>query len=456
MLRGIHGTHPEARPPRPRQGIMSESEYRAHLAERGLYYSRRFARQYADYVRGAPSARRRERYNRVWRNKFINAPLLALGASILTKQGYKYLPSFKPHKVRDIEGMPLDKDDVVYKGQMKALPAPKPKSKPKKVKTISSQPVKKTRGVTYKKMQSSKKQYRRRRPRKSVKKASNAKLSTEVKQIKKSLSKMKKLDDATIGSLTVRLNAGTDLNSSALNQQGSKSWSILSTDQIEADVINKLKFFDPSNPGTLITANAAAGTFQRNILIDYASMTIHFKNNYQVECELDVYLCRVKDDTDQTVIDAWDAGVPDGSNLPDKNALHQFPTDYNVVNDLYQLKKLKTVKLQAGESCSVSHYEKDIEYDPSTVDTHALSYQREYKSFQFLATVRGLMSHDTTLFEEGIQRAALDVEVRQVYKVKYSAGTNIAYIDVTNTYDTPTNNFVSSNKPANSNQSYSR
>lgn len=281
---------------------------------------------------------------------------------------------------------------------------------------------------------------------------SNKKLSKDVKVMKAKLVRLKKMDDATTGTATVRFNS-TRRMLNAVNKQQAQNYSLNSTEDLEL-VLSKLKYFDPTNPEDLITASAADGTYQRNMLIDYASITVLFRNNYITPLELDIYYCKCKDDTDQTVISAWDAGVPDGSNLTDRTDLNQYPSDYNVVKDLYKLDKIKEVILEPGNECSVSHNETMIEYDPATVDIHALSHQKEYKCGFFLAIAKGVIGHDPTTDSQGRVQIGLDIEVRKVYRVKYSAGINISYTDVDNDYDAILLDAIVSNKPVAFNQNY--
>lgn len=284
-------------------------------------------------------------------------------------------------------------------------------------------------------------------------KASQRAVTSEISQIKGKLRKLKKLDDATTGTLTYRVGLAYAL-SSARNKQFAAAYAANDTTQIEQALANT-KYFNPATPGTLTTASSVAGTYQRNMLIDYSSLTLNIRNNYQVPCEIDVYLCTVKDDTNQGPVSAWNAAVPDGSNLTDSTDLNQYPTDYNTYNDLWKTKKLMSKLLQSGQQITVSHSTSDFEYDSATVDTHGLVYQKEYKCFAIMVVLKGVLAHDTVLDEQCINPAGLDIEQKRVMKVKYSAGINISYSQVVNTYDTITNTSVVANKPVSDNQSYS-
>lgn len=311
-------------------------------------------------------------------------------------------------------------------------------------------------GGMYKARQSSRRQSAKSKPSAKVQvkiTPSRRKSRSGVKDCKKAIRKLQKQTDASTGTMVFRQhNASAIISSANLTNQG--LYGCLSTASIESALSN-LKYYDPSTPGTLITASASSGTYQRNFLIEQAYMSLDIRNNYQSDVRVLVYLCKVKDDTDQTALQAWTAGIADGGNATAITQPNQYPTDYNLVKDLYSLKRLKDVQLRAGQHCSVSHCERNIEYDSSTVDTHNLSYQKEYKAFQFLVVVQGVIAHDGSLSQYGLIGAGVDIENKLRYKVVYNAGVNIDYIHLDNNLQTFTNGAVQSNKPANTNQGWS-
>lgn len=294
----------------------------------------------------------------------------------------------------------------------------------------------------------------RRSPRSAKRcKALNKKeVSKQICHIKKSLKTMKQHDDATTGTLTYR-----DLVSSRLlsaeNRQNVISLDGSAVDDIELSLAN-LKFFDPSTPGTLITANGSTGTYQRNYLFDSISSKIVVRNNYQSDASVKIYLCKPKDDTSQSPYDAWGSGLADGGNADAITALNQYPTDYDLLNDLWSLKVVSNSVLSPGQTISCSNTESGVEYDPSIVDTHSLDYQKEYKAFTWLVVLMGTLGHDVSLDDQSIMQAGLDILVYKTLKVKYAAGVNIKYIHLAQTLDV-TANPVQSHQPVPNNVPYS-
>lgn len=283
----------------------------------------------------------------------------------------------------------------------------------------------------------------------------NKKLTRDVNQLRGKVIKLKQMDDATTGSLTYRDNYTTQIDSSANKQVTSDVFRINDLTAIET-VLAQTKYFNPLIPGTLTVGSSVAGTYQRNILIESASIKLKLKNNYQTRCKVIVYLCKVKDDTSIAPGTLWHNAVPDGSNLTNSTDLNQYPSDYNIVKDIYTLKKLKDCELQPGQICMVSHSTSSYNYDSATTDSHNLAYQKEYKASFLMVVLKGCLAHDSVESDEqGITQASLDCEANVVYKVKYSAGINLSYTHVINDYNTPTTGFVVSNKPISGQQAYS-
>ncbi len=175
----------------------------------------------------------------------------------------------------------------------------------------------------------------------------------------------------------------------------------------------------------------------------------------QSDCNLKVYLCKAKDDTSITPSSAWSSGLADSGNVSAITQLNQFPSDTDLFNDLWSSKVAGNFTLSPGQTASVSHTVKNVEYDPSLVDTHNLTYQKEYKAFTWMFVVSGVLSHDTTLNEQGMAACGVDFSHHVSTVISYDAGTNIKYVHVVENLDTPTNGFVQSHQPVPDNISYS-
>lgn len=292
------------------------------------------------------------------------------------------------------------------------------------------------------------------KPRRKTCKGISGKTGQKICQIENQIKQLKYSENASLGTMTWRnIQRGSLLP--ATNKQASvnKTGYSVST---QGSMLQYLKYFDPNNPGTLLVADGDAGTYQRKFLIKSQSAHIEFRNNYQQDIRVKVYLCKPKDDTSVSTIAAWQAGILDGSNATDENDINQYPTDYSVFNSLWHSKVVGKFDLCPGQSAKVSHTEKNVEYNPAVVDTHALSYQKEYKNFQFLIVAEGLLGHDPiTPFEVGLSKCGIDWIMRQTAIISYDAGENLKFLVLDNELVTPSQNHVQSQKPTSNNQAYS-
>jgi len=293
----------------------------------------------------------------------------------------------------------------------------------------------------------------RRKPRRTHCKGVKGKAGKEICQIKKAIKALKFSENASLGRMTYRKLQSFRVIS-ADNLQAVSSDGGNDTTQMETTLAN-LKYYDPANPGTLVTAAATTGTYQRNFLFKSITSKLVLRNNYQSDATVKIYLCKAKDDTDISPSTAWSTGIATSGNVSSITQLNQYPTDNDLFNDLYSVKVAGTYVLSPGQSCSVSHTEKDIEYDPATVDNHNLLYQKEYKAFKWMTVVSGVLSHDVSADDQGIAQAGVDGLVYTTHVVSYDAGVNLTFVHNVISLDTPATSFVQSHQPIADNQAYS-
>lgn len=291
---------------------------------------------------------------------------------------------------------------------------------------------------------------KRRKPRKRL-----TKRAKDIQQCKSAIKELRQSESASLGTMTYRnLKSGRCV--ALANQQGAVEQNDMSTTSSYEAVLSKCKYFDPSTPGTLITSDVSLGTYQRNFMFKSLTSKMQVRNNYQTDADVRVYLCSVKDDTNQSPLTAWTSAIPDGSNLSTTADLNQYPSDYNLVSDLWKMKLVVNTTLSPGQSAIASHTVKDVEIDAAVIDSHGLSYQREYKAFCWLIVTKGTISHDSAVAsEQGFAPCGVDFVVANTYVVSYNAGININYIEGSNSLSSFTNGAVQSHQPIPDNIAYS-
>lgn len=217
-----------------------------------------------------------------------------------------------------------------------------------------------------------------------------------------------------------------------------------------------LRFYNPATPSTLTTASAVAGTYSRKVHFDSYTVSLTARNNYMVPCRLRFYLCTPKSDTSVGVLSYYSDGIADQVISGSTTSPMLYLTDINLVKDAYNVKCVKNVTLEAGKEVTASHTVKDIAYDPSMYDTHAVVFQKKYKAFAWIVRVEGVPAHDTVASQYGLSASGVDLDAKIIAKISYDAGIkldDISYVDDRDT--TFTNGAVVSNKPLSDNQSYS-
>nr|QXP07653.1 MAG: putative capsid protein [Arizlama virus] len=196
--------------------------------------------------------------------------------------------------------------------------------------------------------------------------------------------------------------------------------------------MSSLKYFNPSDPGNLVSTNFTTGSFQKEVLVQgYGSLQI--RNNYQVPCVLDLYVCKVKQDTSTSPLSYVTDGLTDnGFSTPSTNILG-YPTDSDTFLDNWKVIQHQKKTLMAGDMTSISYSTKKFSYDPSYVDTHALTYQVQYDSHIILYRLQGIVGHDnTSAVQQGTLAAGIDILLKQNVKVEYNAGADINYYVLSN------------------------
>lgn len=282
---------------------------------------------------------------------------------------------------------------------------------------------------------------------KRVPAAATKNLAAKVRSLEKRVGGMdSQLIYKVDGSDTLRAGAGEAL----YGEQGA-----VSNTNIEL-ALAQCRFFDPSTPGTLITGSLASPTYHQSVRVSvYARMVI--TNNYQVPCIVTCGKVMPKDDTNQSVNNSLLAGWADvgnpaqGSTLISYSDSPQFRQLWRVVG------KLRSVRLEPGQSVQVKHGQKAFMYDPAFVDTETETYSRKYHSCQFVYRVQGVLSHDTAVStQQGMSPAGIDVYVQATYVIHYnSGGTALKTIVLNELADQAFTNGAVVSQPVVDNQSYS-
>jgi len=273
-------------------------------------------------------------------------------------------------------------------------------------------------------------------------------LKEQVKAIQKEI----KTNQATL----VYKEIGTGRNvQSAVNQQTLGPLTQVTMGSYET-VLAELRFFNPSVPGTLIQGSGASGTYERSYHFKSVYSKVSLVNNYQIPVKVKLYCCVPKEDTNIIPITAFTNGLADVGN-PSNTSPYLDLTESPQFNKLWKIHKSVKKILQPGQVCKSSVNFKDIMYNPSIFDSHALDYQKKYKTFNWFVRITGVLAHDTAVTtEQSLAPCGVDFLTQTNYTVEYDAGVDLKWITISDTSDASfTNGAVVSSKPVADNIGFS-
>lgn len=273
------------------------------------------------------------------------------------------------------------------------------------------------------------------------------------KGLKQQVKELKRVAEADMGTHIHKVRY-TDSLICGVNQNAMLSHYITRMTDLE-NVIAQLRYYNPSTPTTLVTADGASGSYQKEFMFTKIYSRVTARNNYQVPVKLRMYIVKPKKDTSITALTAVTNGLTD-IGAPSSTSTMIYPTDSIQFNDLWSIKKSMSKTLLPGRECSIVNTEGSFQYDPSLNDSHSLLYQQSFNNHAILFRIEGVIGHDTTADEQTSLQAGIDFELLVNYEVKYAAGADIRFIYLDDNGSTSfTNAGVCSNQPVSDNQQYS-
>lgn len=273
-----------------------------------------------------------------------------------------------------------------------------------------------------------------------------AKLNTRVKNLSRSM----KSDQARH---THRLRYTNTVGASVAQVNNSDIMKFRTT-EIEQAMAN-FRYYNPAIPGTLTTADASTGTYNRAIHIESVYDKLTVRNNYQVPALVTVWSCVPKNDTSIAPTSFYSSGVTDQTISMAVTSPNLYPTDIDDVRNNWSFKRAKQMLLMPGRQFVVTRSAGAFDYDPSNVDHHNLVFQKKYRAHQWCLRVEGVTGHDTTLGEYSSLAAQVDYVGERKTVFTYDAGTNLNDFSETDAAGTFTNGGVVSNMPVSDNQQFS-
>lgn len=161
--------------------------------------------------------------------------------------------------------------------------------------------------------------------------------------------------------------------------------------------MDSFRFFNPSAPATLITADYSSGTYMKDVKIKNIRSKLVFRLTNNTPAYLRVYLCKPKNDTALTPLSEYTAALADQvvtAGVDETDAL-LYITDMEKVRENWEIDCVIDKLLVNGQTEIATHNTGEFTYDPSATDGVVQAYQKRNKSFAWLIRVEGPLGHDT-------------------------------------------------------------
>lgn len=257
------------------------------------------------------------------------------------------------------------------------------------------------------------------------------------------------------GVLIYRFMATGKVSTAGISQQYMNGYGLNTTGAIETAIAN-LRYFNPATPGTFTTVDAGSGSNSKAVRVkNYGWFRV--TNNYQVPCDVTVYICAPRTDTAIAPWTAVDNGLADMSALT-KESISVSPWDSQQFRDLWMVKEKKSGIIMPGQNIKINWSTQFVVYDPSYVDSVTSQYQPGLEGRVAMIQMKGVIGHDSgDGTQQGYLLASLDVDYQTCHTVHYPAGIKIRYlVENSAAVDTVfTNGGVVSEQPIADNIGYS-
>lgn len=187
-----------------------------------------------------------------------------------------------------------------------------------------------------------------------------------------------------------------------------------------------------NSTGDLDDVDLTMGTTSKEYRISNWHKTLTIRANYLTAVEYTIYSCIVKRDTSQTPLQLFAEGAAAasfGNGIADEML---FPTDFDVLTDVYTIKRMRHGIIQGGQEIRVPYYHnKPHSYDVLSNSFGGSNYLQQLGSMAFLCRFKGLLAHDSGATDnQGYGPAFVDIAEHSAIKVEYDGGGDWRFVRV--------------------------
>lgn len=242
-----------------------------------------------------------------------------------------------------------------------------------------------------------------------------------VKTLKKKVNENTKRLDTSQVDFTYRV--GDKASMTWTQNQSKLHWDPILTYTRLRNILSAAPLVEPGN-NTVTEVNLTSGTFQRDILIHSVYASVHYRNNTTAPMKLRHYVMKTKRDTAVDPVSEFSLGLQDVIGPGFDQNRHIFPTDSELMTDVWKIVSSKSFILEPGKERVFSHSSKAFEYDQSYLDSRSFTYQKSWPSWGFMVRGEGCLQHDTTDNRlVGFSGGHLDISTETTFKIEYDGGS---------------------------------
>jgi hypothetical protein len=260
------------------------------------------------------------------------------------------------------------------------------------------------------------------------------KIAKSLKGLRKQVQNIRKELETDRGVLIYR-SRDTSEKTSSEGQKAVHGFTGIAGGTIQS-ALAQCRYYNPSDPANLVTADGETGTFSREFFIKRSYVSLTVRNNYEVPVRISLHVCLPKQATNTSALTHYTQGLTDVGN-PSNVSPMVYLTDSKEFNLNWVVAKSKKKELQPGQKMFISHNNKAFDFDTADYDSHALSFQKKYGGSYLIMFMEGVLGHEeANVAQYNSIQAGVDCEIRRIVEVHYAAGSNIKYIYVDDGGDT--------------------
>lgn len=265
-------------------------------------------------------------------------------------------------------------------------------------------------------------------------------LTSLRKYVQKNLSLQRQLTSASLATLNYKYRSVANNAAYCTYNQIDYGYAIGVDKGLIDAILTQVPIFNPAVPATPSVVDISSGAHQKKVFFPTIRSTYYLTNLTAAPVRCIIYKLIPVNDTNLHPLDALShalseitiPGITDyGISSP-----MLFPSKCGNFSNYYKIIDRQVGTLQPGKQVKMSHFIKNLWYDPSIVEHHTSSYQRRHKCHFYMVRVEGTPARvkDTGDVKEGevmTQEAWLCQHVEVEATMKYDAGAdyNFTYLN---------------------------